>query len=88
MAKPQVLSRLCQSAIHEASPIIVAVLYDKLTVFQMIDIVSRKSENIVGKEENAGYQHFLLFPKCFQTLVFLDVVKTMDCLKNIYAKCY
>ena len=23
-------------------------------------------ENIVGKEENAGYQHFLLFRKCFQ----------------------
>ena len=23
-------------------------------------------ENIEGKEENAGYQHFLLFPQCFQ----------------------
>ena len=23
-------------------------------------------ENIVGKEENAGFQHFLLFPQCFQ----------------------
>ena len=23
-------------------------------------------ENIVEKGENAGYQHFLLFPKCFQ----------------------
>ena len=23
-------------------------------------------ENIVGKEENAGNQHFLLFPQCFQ----------------------
>ena len=22
-------------------------------------------ENIVGKEENAGNQHFLLFPQCF-----------------------
>ena len=22
-------------------------------------------ENIVGKGENAGYQHFLLFPQCF-----------------------
>ena len=25
-----------------------------------------KVENIVGKGENAGYQHFLLFPRCFQ----------------------
>ena len=23
-------------------------------------------ENSVGKGENAGYQHFLLFPQCFQ----------------------
>ena len=23
-------------------------------------------ENIVGKGENADYQHFLLFPQCFQ----------------------
>ena len=22
-------------------------------------------ENTVGKGENAGYQHFLLFPQCF-----------------------
>ena len=22
-------------------------------------------ENIVGKGENAGHQHFLLFPQCF-----------------------
>ena len=25
-----------------------------------------KVETIVGKRENAGYQHFLLFPQCFQ----------------------
>ena len=23
-------------------------------------------ENTVGKGENAGYQHFLLYPQCFQ----------------------
>ena len=28
-------------------------------------------EIIVGKEENAGYQHFLLFPQCFQKASFL-----------------
>ena len=27
---------------------------------------SNRVENIVGKGENAGYQHFLLFPQCFQ----------------------
>ena len=30
------------------------------------EFVSRWVENIVGKGENAGYQHFLLFPRCFQ----------------------
>ena len=27
-------------------------------------------KNIVGKGENAGYQHFLLFPQCFQKVSF------------------
>ena len=31
----------------------------------MILVVNRV-ENIAGKGENAGYQHFLLFPKYFQ----------------------
>ena len=25
-----------------------------------------REENIVRKGENAGYQHFLLFPQCFE----------------------
>ena len=32
----------------------------------MKKIVSDSIENIVGKGENAGYQHFLLFPQCLQ----------------------
>ena len=32
--------------------------------------VSDGEENIVGKEENAGYQHSLLFPQCFQKASF------------------
>ena len=28
--------------------------------------VSDRQENLVGKGENAGYQHFLLFLQCFQ----------------------
>ena len=31
----------------------------------MISVFDRV-ENIVGKGENAGYQHFLLSPQCFQ----------------------
>ena len=39
---------------------------DKLNVTQNVKVVFHRIENIVGKEENAGYQHFLLFPQCFQ----------------------
>ena len=35
------------------SPIMMISIFDKV-------------ENIVGKGENAGYQHFLLFPQWFQ----------------------
>ena len=31
----------------------------------MIHVLDR-AENIVGKGENAGYQHFLLLTQCFQ----------------------
>ena len=40
---------------------------DKINVTEELTFASEKEENIVGKGENAGYQHFLLllqrFPK-------------------------
>ena len=38
---------------------------DKITVTEKLKFVFGRVENIVGKGENAGYQHFLLFPHCF-----------------------
>ena len=38
---------------------------DKIDVALMISL-SDRVENTVGKGENAGYQHFLLYPQCFQ----------------------
>ena len=32
----------------------------------MLKTVFERVENNVGKGQNAGYQHFLLFPYCFQ----------------------
>ena len=43
-----------------------ALADDKLNVTHKLKFVSERIENILGKGENAGYQHFLLFPKCFQ----------------------
>ena len=44
---------------------------NKLTLAQMVQIFIDRLENNVGKGENAGYQHFLLFPQCFQKAYFL-----------------
>ena len=41
----------------------------------MIISVFDRVENIAGKGENAGYQHFLLFPQCFKKDSFPDASK-------------
>ena len=38
---------------------------DKLNIAKMTIFFCDRVENTVGKEENAGYQHFLMFPQCF-----------------------
>ena len=35
-------------------------------------------ENIVVKEEIAGYEQFLLFPQCFQKLSVVDALKLLS----------
>ena len=35
---------------------------DKIIVTEKLKFVLGRAENIVGKGENAGYQHFLVFP--------------------------
>ena len=41
----------------------------------MIISLSDGVENIVGKRENAGFQHFLFFPQCFQKSSFSGTLK-------------
>ena len=38
----------------------------------MILFVFDRVQNIVGKGENAGLQHFLLFPQCFEKASFQE----------------
>ena len=38
--------------------------------------------NTKGKGENAGYQHFLLFPQCFPGPSSLGVIKSRDCMEK------
>ena len=53
---------------------------DNLNVYQKLKFALGRVENILGKGENAGYQHFLLFPKMFSKASFLRVVKSRDCV--------
>ena len=51
--------------------------YDRLNVTKNIEVVFHRIENIVGKEENAGYQHFLLFQQCFQKAFYFSASKVV-----------
>ena len=51
-------------------------VYDKLILSQMMNFVLGKAEKIVGKGENAGYPHFLLFPQFLLRAFF----KSLDCV--------
>ena len=48
---------------------------NKLNVIQNFRFALARVENIVGKGANAGYQHFLLFPPCFQKSFYLLSLK-------------
>ena len=45
-----------------------ALADNKIDVVKMMISLLERVENTVGKGENAGYQHFLLFPQCFPSL--------------------
>ena len=42
-----------------------AFVKDKINVALMMIVPCDREENIVGKGENAGFEHFLLFQQCF-----------------------
>ena len=52
----------------------------KLNSSEIKRFAFERLESIFGKKENAGYQHFLPFPKCFQKVLFFEVVKTLHCV--------
>ena len=56
---------------------------DKSNVGKIIISLLDRVENIVGKGENAGYQHFLLFPHCFQKAASSGSLKVGLCSKGL-----
>ena len=51
---------------------------DAFGVAKLIISVFYRVENIVGKGENAGYQHFFPFPQYFQKASFSESLKVMS----------
>ena len=49
---------------------------------QKLKLVLGRVRNIVVQGENAGYQHFLLFPQCFQKLSFPEVLEVRNMEKD------
>ena len=60
-----------------------ALADDKIKFAEMMIFVFDRVENIVGKVENAGYQHFLLFQKCFQKAFYSGLLKIGLCGKEL-----
>ena len=48
---------------------------NNINMTQKFKFILRSVENTVGKGKNAGNQHFLLFPHCFQKLSFSRSLK-------------
>ena len=49
-------------------------------VTQKLKFMLGRDENIVGKRENAGNHHFLLFPSCFQKISSNGMLKLTNIL--------
>ena len=47
----------------------------EMNVAKMMNYVFDRGENIVGKGENAGYHHLLLFLQCFQKTLSSRMLK-------------
>ena len=57
-----------------------AYVDDKFNVAKILICIFDRAENTVEKGENAGYQHFLLFPQWFWKVLWFKVVKSWDCV--------
>ena len=58
-------------------PKLKAFANNEINLTQKLKFVLEWVENIVGKGENAGNQHFLLFPQCFQKTFISRWLKVM-----------
>ena len=55
---------------------------DKFTVARLMISVVFRTENIVGKGENVGYQHFLLSLRCLNPLPHMPILGSSNSAAN------
>ena len=55
---------------------------NKFNLTKNMNYAPRRLENIVGKGENAGHQHFLLFSQCFK-MTFPGSLKVWIVLQKV-----
>ena len=60
-----------------------AVADNKFKVIQVGKFFLDKMKNIVGREENAGYQQFLFYPQCLKWLFLQGCKKSRLCCKEL-----
>ena len=48
---------------------------NKINVTEKLKFILARVENFVGKRDNAGFQHFLHFPQCFQKAFYTGSFK-------------
>ena len=60
---------------------------NKIKVLKMMIFFFDRVENIVGKGENAGYRHVLLFPQCFQRAFYPESLKVGIVWLRVENKC-
>ena len=69
LIKSELINSLPNSKIFDWSKL-KAFADDKMNGTEKLKFVLGRVENAVGKGENAGNQHFLLFLQCFQKSTF------------------
>ena len=63
-----------------------AFAHEKMNLTEKLKFVLGRVESVMGKGENAGHQHFLLFQRCFQKLSVPGLLKVGTVGKGLRLK--
>ena len=82
----QILKSLPNDKIFDCSKLL-AFAEAKINVTEKLKLILGRAENIVGKGENVGNQHFLLFPQCFLKCSSVGSLRLGIVWTSLHVKC-